>query len=273
MFNKNFKLLGTLGAIILIFILVISSATFLTIDPGQTGVVFKRFSSQGLDKDNPLTPGFHVIAPWNKVFIYNTREVTIEEQMDLISNNGLEIKVDVTVRFRTNPKEIGTLHETIGENYAEVLVRPTVRSAVRKIIGKFTPEELYSTRRDEIQSLIEEELTRGLDEKNIVLSGALIRGIDLPPKVKQAIEEKQQAEQLALKYEYILDQERKEAERKIIEAQAKAEANRILNASLSQNILKDKGIEATLELAKSTNSKVVVVGSGKDGLPLILGDN
>lgn len=273
MFNKNLRFLGTIGAIVLIFILVLSSATFLTIDPGQTGVVFKRFSSVGLDKKNLLSPGFHVIAPWNKVFLYNTREVTIEEKMPLISNNGLEINVDVTVRFRTNPKEIGALHETIGKEYTEVLVRPTVRSAVRKIVGKFTPEELYSTRRDEIQTLIEEELTKSLDEKNIILSGALIRGIDLPPKVKQAIEEKQQAEQLALKYEYILDQERKEAERKIIEAQAKAEANRILNASLSQNILKDKGIEATLELSKSPNAKVVVVGSGKDGLPLILGDN
>jgi regulator of protease activity HflC (stomatin/prohibitin superfamily) len=273
MFNKNFRLLGTLGGIILIFILVLSSATFLTVDPGQAGVVFKRFSSEGLDKENLLTPGFHVIAPWNKVYMYNTREVTIEEQMNLISNNGLEIRVDVTVRFRTNPNEIGTLHETIGDNYTEVLVRPNVRSAVRKVIGKFTPEELYSTRRDEIQSLIEGELTGSLDSKSIILSRALIRGIDLPPKVKQAIEEKQQAEQLALKYEYILAQERKEAERKIIEAQAKAESNRILNASLSQNILKDKGIEATLELSKSPNSKIIVIGSGKDGLPLILGDN
>ena len=84
MFNKNFRLLGTLGGIILIFILVLSSATFLTVDPGQAGVVFKRFSSEGLDKENLLTPGFHVIAPWNKVYLYNTREVTIEEQMNLI---------------------------------------------------------------------------------------------------------------------------------------------------------------------------------------------
>lgn len=273
MFNKNFRLLGTLGALILVLILILSSATFLTVDPGQSGVVFKRFSSIGLDKENLLKPGFHVIAPWNKVYLYNTREVTIEEQMPLISNNGLEIKVDVTVRFKANPQKIGTLHETIGENYTEMLVRPTVRSSVRKVIGKFTPEELYSTRREEIQGLIEGELTNDLDLKNIVLVGALIRGIDLPPKVKQAIEEKQQAEQLALKYEYILDQERKEAERKIIEAQAKAESNRILNASLSSNILQDKGIEATLELAKSQNSKVIVVGGGEGGLPLILGNN
>lgn len=271
--NKRLRVLGSIGAILLIFILIISNATFLTIDPGNTAVVFKRFSKVGLDKDNPLRPGFHIIAPWNKVYEYNTREVAIEEQMALLSNNGLEIRVDITVRFRTDPQKIGTLHEEIGEGYTDIVVRPTVRSSVRKIIGKFNPEELYSTKRDEIQGLIEEELNISLANKNIILTDALIRGIDLPDKVKSAIEAKQEAEQQALKYEYILAQEKQEAERKIIEAGAKAEANRILNASLSQNILRDKGIEATLELAKSPNSKIVVVGSGDDGLPLILGNN
>jgi regulator of protease activity HflC (stomatin/prohibitin superfamily) len=271
--NKRLRVLGSIGAILLIFILIISNATFLTIDPGNTAVVFKRFSKIGLDKENPLRPGFYIIAPWNKVYEYNTREVAIEEQMALLSNNGLEIRVDITVRFRTDPQRIGTLHEEIGEGYTDIVVRPTVRSSVRKIIGKFNPEELYSTKRDEIQGLIEEELNNSLANKNIILTDALIRGIDLPDKVKSAIEAKQEAEQQALKYEYILAQEKQEAERKIIEAGAKAESNRILNASLSQNILRDKGIEATLELAKSPNSKIVIVGSGDDGLPLILGNN
>ena len=135
------------------------------------------------------------------------------------------------------------------------------------------PEELYATRRNEVQELIQQDLMENLQGNFVELKATLIRDITLPDKVKTAIEEKIQAEQLALKYEFILDQERKEAERKIIEAEAKAEANKILNASLTSNILKDKGIEATLELTKSPNSKIIVVGGGEDGLPLILGNN
>ncbi|MCB0619888.1 MAG: prohibitin family protein, partial [Saprospiraceae bacterium] len=166
---------------------------------------------------------------------------------------------------------IGDLHEKFGREYMNSLVRPEVRSSVRKVIGQFTPEELYSTKRDEVQQLIQKDLEATLKNNYIELKATLIRDIELPDKVRTAIEEKIEAEQLALKYEYILEQERREAERKIIEAEAKARANQILNASLSTNILKDKGIEATLELARSQNTKTVIVGGGGEGLPLILG--
>ncbi len=148
-----------------------------------------------------------------------------------------------------------------------------MRSSVRKIIGRFAPEELYSTKRDEVQQLIHDELEKVLTNNYIELRATLIRGIELPEKVRAAIESKIEAEQSALKYVYVLQQERQEAERKIIEARAKAESNQILNASLSANILKDKGIEATLKLANSANSKVIIVGGNGDGLPLILGGN
>ena len=264
---------GIIGFFLLIIIIMFSSATFLTIEPGYRGVLFRRFAG-GLDKENIYKPGFHIIAPWNNMHLYSVREVQLEEEMEVLSSNGLNIKVDVTVRVNAGYDNIGELHEQFGQEYFSSLVRPEVRSSVRNIIGRFTPEELYSTKRDEVQSLIQEDLEKTLDKNYVELRATLIRDIELPEKVRTAIEEKIEAEQLALKYEYILDQERKEAERKIIEAQAKADANRILNASLSENILRDKGIEATLELAGSPNSKVIVVGgSGSDGLPLILGNN
>ncbi len=264
---------GIIGFFILIVVIMFSSATFLTIEPGYKGVLFRRFAG-GLDKDKIYNAGFHVIAPWNNMHLYSVREVQLEEEMEVLSSNGLNIKVDVTVRVNPVHSDIGELHEQFGLDYLTSLVRPEVRSSVRKIIGRFTPEELYSTKRDEVQTLIQENLSATLAENYIELKASLIRDIELPEKVKTAIESKIEAEQLALKYEYILDQERKEAERKIIEANAKAEANRILNASLSENILRDKGIEATLELANSSNSKVIVVGGGgSDGLPLILGNN
>lgn len=260
-----------LGAIIVVAILIFSSATFLTIDSGERGVLFKRFGS-GLQTETIYRPGFHVVAPWNRMFVYDVREKQIEETMTVLSSNGLNIALDATVRVNPTYADIGFLHEKFGENYMNSLVRPEVRSSVRKIIGRYTPEELYSTKRDEVQTQIEEELEKTLSNNYVALRAVLIRDIQLPEKVRTAIEEKIEAEQLALKYEYILDQERKEAERKTIEAQAKADANRILNASLTDNILRDKGIEATIELANSPNAKVIVVGGeGTNGLPLILG--
>ena len=262
---------GVIVFILFLIILIFSNATFLTIDPGNRGILFRRFAG-GIDKERIFNPGFHVIAPWNVMYVYDVREKQLEEQMEVLSSNGLTIKVDVTVRVNPQYEKIPDLHEKFGKQYLESLVRPEIRSSVRNIIGKFDPEELYSSRRDEVQSLIQEDLEKTLGKNYVDLRTTLIRDIELPEKVKTAIEDKLEAEQSALKYEFILQQERKEAERKIIEAQAKADANRILSASLSDKILQDKGIEATLKLAESPNSKVVVVGgSGSDGLPLILG--
>jgi prohibitin 1 len=217
---------GIIVFITLIVILTLSNATFLTIEAGERGVLFKRFSG-GLDTENIYTPGFHVVAPWNMMYVYDVREKQIEEEMTVLSSNGLNIRVDVTVRVRPDFSKIGELHETFGFDYLNSLVRPEVRSSVRKVIGQFTPEELYSTKRDQVQSQIQTDLEENLSRNYVQLKASLIRDIKLPEKVKTAIEEKIEAEQLALKYEYILEQERKEAERKIIEAQAKADANKI----------------------------------------------
>jgi len=263
---------GIIVFLALIAIIIFSNATFLTIEAGERGVLFKRFAG-GLDKENIYSPGFHVIAPWNDMYKYDVREQQIEEEMEVLSSNGLNIVVDVTIRFHPQYNEIGDLHESFGINYRETLVRPEMRSAAREVVGRFIPEELYSTKRDEVQTMIRADLEKTLNKNHLALKAVLIRDIELPDKVKTAIEEKLEAEQSALKYEFILAQERKEAERKIIEAEAKAASNRLLNASLSTNILRDKGIEATLELAKSPNTKIVVVGGSGDGLPLILNNN
>ena len=270
----NKKFLPTIAFVFIgiVLLLVLSSSTFLTIDAGERGVIFRPFST-GLDKENIYTPGFHIVAPWNTMFVYNVQENQLEETMEILSSNGLNIKVDVTVRVNPVYDKIGYLHETFGKDYVNTLVRPEVRSAVRQVLGRFQPEELYSSRREEVQSMIHKDIETNLGKNFVELKATLIRDISLPDKVKNAIEEKIEAEQLALKYVYILQQERKEAERKIIEANAKSESNKILNASLTDKILKDKGIEATLQLANSANSKVIVIGSGQDGLPLILGGN
>ena len=263
---------GVIAFILLLLIIGFSNATFLTVDAGERGVLFRRFSG-GLDRENIYQPGFHIIAPWNVMYVYDVREQQVEEEMEVLSSQGLNINVDITVRVNPKYDKIAEIHEKFGPDYVKRLVVPETRSSVREMIGQFTPEELYSTKRDEVQKLIQNNLAKSLDANFVELRATLIRDIELPEKVRTAIEEKLEAEQSALKYEFILNQERQEAERKIIEAQAKADANQILNASLTDKILQDKGIEATLELANSPNSKVIIVGGSGDGLPLILGGN
>jgi len=220
-----------------------------------------------------VSTGLKAIAPWNKLFRYDVKEQKSEETMDVLSKNGLSINVDVTVRFNPVYNRIGYLHETFGINYVTRLVTPEVRSTVRRVAGRYTAEEIYSTKRNEVETSIIEETAVILKENNIEMHALLIRSINLPADIKQAIESKLQHEQQALAMTFINEKEKMEAERKKIEAQGIATYNRILNASLTSMILKQKGIDATLKLAESPNSKVVVVGSGKEGLPLILGGN
>jgi len=156
-------------------------------------------------------------------------------------------------------------------DFINTLIVPEVRSSVRQVMGRYTAEEIYSTKRNEVENTIILETTEVLKENNIDMRALLIRSINLPQEIKGAIELKLTREQEALAMTYINERERLEADRKLIEAEGIANYNREVSASLTSNILKLRGIEATLKLAESANSKVVVVGSGDDGLPLILG--
>jgi regulator of protease activity HflC (stomatin/prohibitin superfamily) len=257
------------GAVIFLFFF--GSRMFWTLQPGERGVVFKPYTI-GLDKDKIFPPGFHIIAPWNKLIIYNVMEQTNEETMDVLDKNSLSINMDVSVRFNPIHNKIGDLHETFGPNYPRVLVIPEVRSAVRSVTGRYTAEEIFSTKRTEVEKVIIDETATILKANDIDMRALLIRSITLPPQIKEAIENKLKQEQEALAYKFKLDKERSEAERRRIESEGIAKYNEILNSSLTDRILQQKGIDATLELAKSSNSKVIVIGSGKDGLPLILGN-
>ncbi len=260
------------GVIILIVLLLFGNKMFMIIDAGERGVVFRPYTS-GLDRQNTFGEGFHVVAPWNTMYVYNVREQQREETMDVLDKNGLYINMDVTVRFNPLFDKIPFLHERFGINYVNVLVIPEVRSSVRQVAGRYTAEEIYSTKRSEVEGAIIEETRKTLSENFIDMRALLIRSINLPAQIKEAIENKLKQEQEALAYEFRLSREKSEAERKRIEAQGVSDYNRIISASLTENILKQRGIEATLELSQSANAKVVVVGSGKDGLPLILGGN
>ncbi|GGD38532.1 prohibitin family protein [Muriicola marianensis] len=264
----------TLPAIFIVIVLVILiSKSAITIGSGEAGVLYRTFGDGVVTDEPPLGEGFHFVAPWNKVFIYEVRRQEIFEKMKVLSSNGLDIQLDASAWYMPKYEDLGNLHQQIGENYLQRILLPTIRSAARSVVGRYTPEQLYSSKRDAIQREIYEETKKIVEDQYIVLDEVLVRDVTLPPTIKDAIERKLKQEQESLEYEFRLVTAEKEAERQRIEAQGKADANRILSASLTDKILQDKGIEATLKLSESPNAKVVVVGSGESGLPLILGNN
>ena len=257
--------------VIIIVALISWSSVTITVEAGHAGVLFKRFGD-GIELDKTYGEGFHFIAPWNKMYIYEVRQQEIAEEMNVLSSNALEIFVDVSAWCEPQYDKLAHLHAEIGSNYLQRVVIPSLRASARSVVGRYTPEQIYSTKRDVIQDEIYVETKALLEKKNVQLNQVLIRSIKLPTTLKEAVESKLKQEQLSLEYEFKLQRAKQEAERQIIEAEGKASANRIISASLTDKILREKGIEATIKLAESPNTKIVVVGNSKDGLPLILGD-
>jgi len=272
--NRKLLPIVVITVIALIVVVGLSSSIFYTIQSNERAVIFKKFSG-GLDKQNVIQPGFNVKAPWNDLYVYDVSENQAEETMDVLEKNGLSISVDISVRFHPMYEKIGEIHETFTRDYVNRLVIPEVRSTVRQVMGRFTAEEIYSTKRSEVEQAIitETERVLGNENNNIQMKALLIRSINLPAKIKTAIESKLQQEQEALAYRFRLDRETSEAERKRIAAEGESAANKIINNSLTDALLKMRGIEATLKLAESPNAKIVVIGQGEGGLPLILGNN
>jgi len=258
--------------VVIIVLIIIITKSAVTIGSGEAGVLYKTFDDGVVTDKPPLGEGFHLIAPWNKVFIYEVRQQELFEKMKVLSSNGLEIQIDASAWYEPVYNNLGNLHQSLGVNYLQRVIQPAIRSAARSVVGRYTPEQLYASKRDAIQDEIFFETKKILEKQYVQLNEVLVRDVTLPNTIKDAIERKLKQEQESLEYEFRLITADKEAQRQIIEAQGKADANRILSASLTDKILQDKGIEATIKLAESPNSKVVVIGSGDSGMPIILGN-
>lgn len=262
--------LPILFAVVVLIILIAKSTV--TINSGEAGVLYKTFAGGVVTEEPPLSEGFHLVAPWNRVFIYEVRQQSLDEKMQVLSSNGLEINLDATVWFQPNYSELGKLHQEKGEAYIQRVLQPAIRSAARSVVGRYIPEQLYASKREAIQKEIFDETAILLQNQYVQINEVLVRDVSLPTTIKDAIERKLGQEQESLEYVFRLEKAEKEAERQRIDAEGKATANRILSESLNDQILREKGIQATLDLARSPNAKVVVIGGG-DGMPLILGDN
>ncbi len=266
-FPKGGMMFLIVGAILLILF----TKSTVTIGPGEGGVVFERFGG-GINTEQTYGEGFQIVAPWNRMIVRKVRQQSLTDEMNVLSVNGLEVKVNGTVWYEPEFVNLGNLIKTKGEDYERELLDPAINAAARSVVGRYTPEQLYSSKRDVIEQEILEEVQKVLKYQYLIVKRVLVEDVKLPTTIRTAIETKLKQEQESLEYEFRLAKAKKEAERQKIDAEGKATANRILSASLTDKILQEKGIEATLKLSESTNSKVIVIGSGKDGLPLILGN-
>jgi len=257
------------GLLLFLFFLVYFwPRIFITVYAGEAGILYKRFFV-GTVVDRVYGEGFHVIFPWNIMTVYNVRYQIVPHRMEVLTNKGLKIRVSLSIRYRPETEVLGVLHKVVGPDYLNKIVIPEVESTLRAVLGRFDAEEIYTTKKGVIHQVVNEALEQ-VAQRFVRIDDVMIREVELPPRIKAAIEGKLEEQQLAEAYVFKLERERSEAERKRIEATGIRDYNATVEASLSEKVLKWKGVEATRELAQSPNAKVVVIGGGKDGLPVIL---
>ncbi len=236
--------------------------------PGEAGVIWKPFFG-GTQTDRLYKEGLQLLWPWDKLYIYNLRIQQIPHEFDALSKNGLPIHFEVSIRYQPIRETLPILHQEIGPDYAEKVVKPEVQAQVRKIVANYLPEEIYTSEGYLLQ-IIRQGAMAALNERNISLDNLLIKRMALPEAIRTAIERKLSAEQLSLQYDYLLIKERKEAERKRIEAMGVRDFQRVAReGGMFSQYLNYYGIEATLDLARSPNSKLIILGNRDNGLPLL----
>src|SRR5262245_54921797 len=279
-----YLMVATLVAIVLYPHMVV------TVPSGYVGVLWKRFGGGTvLDPRRLKNEGFNIILPWNEVFLYDLRLQSFTESYNAISSDGVNLTATVIVRFRLQRNAVPVLHQAIGPNYVQVLAMPGIGSLTREVIAEYNAEQVYSTARQEIQdkirSLVEARLSEKMmehedDEESyrvplrdiFILYDILVTGIELPAAIVAAINRKTEQYYIAEEYKFRVEREKRESERKKMEAEGIRDFQQTVSQGITESYLRWRGIDATLQLSQSTNAKVVVIGSGKDGLPIILGN-
>ena len=256
-----------LTVVLVVFAIILLFSSVVSIPTGHVGVLtlFGRVTGEVLGE------GIHMINPLKSVERLSIQTQSVKESANVPSNEGLILALDTSLLFHLDRTKAAEVYQKVGANYAEKIVEPTLRAAIRAATSAHTANALYTNARELVQQQIQDELSSQLAPRGVIIENVLLRDVQLPAMLKTSIEAKQQAEQDALRMNFILQKEKQEAERKRIEAQGIADFQKIVAQGISTQLLEWKGIEATEKLAASANSKVVVVGNPKNGLPLILG--
>ena len=260
--ESNFALIGMFAAILIALL-----QCWTIIPAGHVGVI----DFFGNVSDKTLFPGVNLVNPLANVVKFDARTNEIKETMNVPSKEGLGVELEISLLYSLSFENANKIYKTVGEEYVDKILIPQFRSVVRGVTAKYEARALYTAEREELAREIEEELSRLVGPRGITLEAAPLRQITLPSGLTASIEEKLKAEQESQRMQFVLQRETQEAERKRIEAKGIADFQEIVSKGISEQLLKWKGIEATEKLAGSGNSKIVVIGSGKDGLPLILG--
>lgn len=266
------------GVLSLILVMMLLAPNiFIIVPAGHVGVLWRPFLG-GTVTDRYYSEGLQIIFPWDRMVIYDTRLQKNTRMYDTISSNGLAMQVEIAVRYRLDRDSAGLMHKLVGVNYPEILVYPEIGSHARELISGYTPEQLYTETRAFIQAEILERMVTQLGSslvsqnvrgKMLHIEDVLIRSIQLPPRVAEAIERKAEQQQIMLEYDFRIAREDKEAQRKRIEAAGVRDFQAIVADTITDEYLRLRGIDATTSLATSHNSKIIIIG-GKDGLPVIL---
>ncbi|KAB2837366.1 MAG: prohibitin family protein [Melioribacteraceae bacterium] len=247
---------------------VIAAFNLFTVVPaGTVGVV----DFLGNVSDNTLKAGVNLVNPMANVEKFSIKTQEFKEMMNVPSQEGLTVQLEISLLFKLDPEKANEIYKTVGPAYDEVILKPQFRSVVRGVTAKYEAKALYTASREKLAGAIMDELSKLVGPRGILIEAAAMRQIVLPAGLTQSIEEKLQAEQESQRMTFILKKEEQEAERKRIEAKGIRDFQAIVSEGINNQLLKWKGIEATEKLANSPNSKIVVIGSGKDGLPIILG--
>ncbi len=254
------------GIVAIVLVLLIGvSCSVTTIPTGHVGVLtlFGRVTGEQLPE------GIHLINPLKAVTKFTVRTQEEKEVAEVPSGEGLLMHLETSLLYRLDPQRARDVYQKIGPDYLEVVVAPNLRSVMRAVTAAHTANALYSEARESVAYQMLAEMRKAVEPRGIVIENVLLRDIKLPATLKAAIEAKQQADQEAQRMNFVLQKERQEAERKRIEAQGISDFQRIVTQGISPQLLDWKGIEATMEIAKSSNAKVVVIGNTKNGLPVI----
>ena len=266
--NLSFRSLATISLLGLVVFAVLAISQFFTQVPaGHVGVV----DFFGIVSEKTLPPGISLVNPMARVHKFSTQTREHKENMQVLSREGLTIGLEISVLYRLNPDSAARVYQTIsGGDYETIVLIPQFRSHSRSVTASFQASALYSTERERLGLAIQEELARTVAVRGVIVESTPLRNVALPTQLTEAIEQKQRADQEAQRMEFILLKERQEADRKRIEARGIADFQTIVAQGISEQLLRWKGIEATEKLSNSPNTKVIIVGAGKDGLPIIM---
>jgi len=261
--------MGLAAVGILVAGLIALSQIFMVILAGNVVVV----AFFGNVSDNTLKAGVNLVNPIANVHKFSIKTQELKENLSVPSKEGLSVQLEMSLLFSLDPEKASQIYKTVGPNYEDIILIPQFRSVVRGVTAKFEAKALYTAERELLADDIRNQLTTLVGPRGINIEAAPMRQIMLPAGLTASIEEKLKAEQESQRMAFVLLKEEQEADRKRIEAKGIADFQDIVSKGISDQLLKWKGIEATEKLANSSNSKIVVIGSGKDGLPLILGGN